>query len=208
MREEIFYKAKEQIELSVAKFSIEFECWLEPIGDVTNIIKILPKHMRQIGGAVIELNKKNDMIAFLSLIAFYRGYLYGEYFINKDRYALGKAIEFDEYEKSEVMDVILKDGKEGDNLASKLDLFFHLLVDSSVHIDEKRIPIETIEKAQENSKKQMILGLLVRFSEIKLKAKKKKGTSQDMINQVVCLQPNFFGIGINFNKLIDFLKKN
>ena len=209
MKEEIFNKAKEEIELSVAKFSIEFESWLEPIGDIINIIKILPKQITQIGDAVLELNKHDKMTAFLLLIALYRGYLYGEYFINKGRYVFDNSIDFNEYDKTEVMDEILGDGKEGDNLALKLDIFFHVLVDNSIHIHEEKISQESIEKIKESSKQQMILGLLVRFAEIKIEAKKNKnGTIQNMINQIVCLQPNFFGVGINFNKLIDFFKKN
>ena len=199
MDEQVFHEAFREIEKSVAKFVIEFEIWLEPIGDVLNLIKILPKQITSVGDSLMQLPDKDSSQKFLLIMALYRGYLYGEFFINGDKYKLGEDVIFTDHSPKDVMDIMLNGRQRGDNIADSLDLFFHILVSNSKN---SSIEIGGEKPTDSDVEKYMMMGLMVRFSELKLTNQNKK---IDLFNDVVMLNPNFFGLGINFNKIISFL---
>ena len=195
----MFHEAFREIERSVARFAIEFEAWLEPIGDVIELIKILPKQITSVGNGILQLPDKEDTQKFLLIMALYRGYLYGEYFVNSDRYKIGAKISFVEHNPKEIMDIMFEGRKEGDNLADRLDLFFHILVRNS-----KNSSIQIGKENPEDSDVElyMMMGLMIRFSELKFAH---KDDMSNRLNEIIMLQPNFMGIGVNFNKILNFL---
>ncbi len=168
----------------------------------------MPQHIRDISeGIISDTNEFSSMQTFLIAIALCRGYLYGEYFLFQKEYQTGKGYNPFDWPIDKILHAMEPtDAKNltGDhNMAEHVDPFFPILISESVALSGDFEAHNTPEVA-EKSQQMMMFGLLARFAEIRLENQKDGGDQFDKINEVVALQPNVMGIGINFNKLPRF----
>ena len=213
MEKEIFEEAIKDIKISIARFAIDFANWLSSLGTIEEMIAFMPSHMATIGDGVLADARKSftDIQAFLILMALYRGYLYGEYFLNQEKYKSGGEFSPSSFDATKIMDEIIPKGSnnlpDDYNIAEHVDLFFHALISESVHVYSDDLSEHNTPDVANKSQQQMMLGLLARFAEIRLADRDKKNNIIDHLNEIVILNPNIAGVGINFNKLLQFLRK-
>ncbi len=150
-------------------FTDDYEDWIDLIKDSKNLKNILSEEFSIYQDAYYTTFKEDGMMAYLFTRSFEKGYLCAEYIINQDKYLNNISIDAnsnESFHNASIKLIELEDN--GENLLSILDDFFYLLVENDSGSYERNIAEEHREDIWEFSKKQMIMGMLTRFTELKL----------------------------------------